>query len=382
MIVELKLLRRSLFSRRSGLIRFTAAAAVIGIAAGVCGLIVAQSIGRGFQAALSEGILNRSPHISVFYDDKRTIADHTALAEKMRSVPSVVSVNGTATAYAVINTEKGQFPVIVSVDDSQITEAAVARPGIELAAKAGILSGDTTEIFVFNNDGSPRQRRINIGEPLKSGMFEQDSSVVHVSPLLFRVLNGDEAFVPTEIAVRVDDIHSAEATANKIRELIGGELRVVGWQEANAPLFEALSLERKAAAAVILLIVFVAMLNIVTTLSLMIAERRADIAVLRTYGARSRTIIGMFLLEGFLLGVLGTAIGAVVGIAACATINRLGLFQLDREIYAVGNITLTTSPIDVFYIIMAALLLSLAAAIYPAIRSANVKPLENLRNVS
>lgn len=375
-------MRRSLFSRRSGLIRFTAAVAVTGIAVGVASLIIAQAIGRGFQSALSEGILSRSPHISVFYDDKKAITDHAALIEKIRAVPGVASASGTANAYAVLNTEKGQFPAIVSVDETQTTDPAVARPGIELAAKAGILSGDTAEIFVIKSEGSPRQRKINIGEPFKSGMFEQDSSVVHVSPLLFGVLNGDEAFVPTEIAVSVDDIHSAEETANKIRELIGGELRFVGWQEANAPLFEALSLERKAAAAIILLIVLVAMLNIVTTLSLMVAERRADIAVLRTFGARSRTIIGIFMLEGILLGVLGTTVGAVIGVSACVVINRLGFFQLDREIYAVGEITLMTSPTDVFYIITAALLLSLAAAVYPAFRSTNVKPLESLRNIS
>lgn len=381
MIVEFKLLRRSLFARRGGLIRFTAAAAVAGIAVGVAGLIVAQAVGSGFQAALSDGILSRSPHISVFYDDNRAIADHVLLAEKIRSVPSVISVNGTATAYAVLNTANGQLPAMISVAETRADETGFARPGIELAAKAGILPGDAVEIIVIKGDGSTHRRKINIGETFSSGIYDRDSTVLRVAPILFGILNGDETFVPTSLDVRVDDIHAAEITVSKIREIIGSELRVVGWQEANAPLFEALSLERKAAAAIILLIVLVAMVNIVTTLSLMVAERRADIAILRTCGARSRTITGMFLIEGLFLGILGTVIGVAVGVAACFVINRLGIFQLDREIYAVGDITLMTSAADIFYIIIAALLLSLTASIYPAIRSANVKPLENLRNV-
>lgn len=364
------------------MIRFTAAAAVIGIAAGVAGLIIAQAVGRGFQAEISKSILSTSPHITILNHDNKPISYHALLIEKLNSIPGIVSVNANANAYAVINSVNGQIPIVLITDGTADQDRSIARPGIELAAKAGILAGDRVEIIVLAEDGSPHQRKITIGEPFTSGLYEQDLTTMKVSPILFGILSGQEVFTPTQIAVRVDDIHAADITANAIREVVGSEYRVIGWQQANAPLFEALSLERKAATAVILLIVIISILNIVTTLSLMVAERRADIAILRACGARSRTITIMFLLEGFLLGILGTAIGIGVGFVTCFLVNHLGIFKLDREIYAVGNIVLTPAFTDIFYIVTAALLLSLAAAIYPAFRSANVKPLENLRNVS
>jgi lipoprotein-releasing system permease protein len=155
--------------------------------------------------------------------------------------------------------------------------------------------------------------------------------------------------------------------------------KVVDWQEANQPLFAALSLERRVALAIISLIIFVAALNITTTLALLVSERRLDIAVLRTCGARARNLVFIFLLEGLLLGSVGIFCGVVLGLVGCFAGNYFEAVSLSKEVYSLSYVPFRPNLENILMIIFIALLLCLAATVYPASKASRIKPLENLR---
>ena len=161
--------------------------------------------------------------------------------------------------------------------------------------------------------------------------------------------------------------------------MLGENFQVVDWQEANQPLFAALSLERKVSLAIISLIIFIAALNITTTLALLVNERRFDIAVLRTCGAKSKTLILVFLWEGLLIGIIGIVSGVIVGLLACFFGNYFRLVSLSAEVYSLSYIPFNISFSSVLLIIVTALLICLLATVYPAYRASRMKPLDNLR---
>ena len=181
------------------------------------------------------------------------------------------------------------------------------------------------------------------------------------------------------MSVSVKDIYRAGETANAIREILGDKFKVVDWREANQPLFAALSLERKVALAIIGLIIFIAALNITTTLALLVNERRLDMAILRTCGATTKSLTFIFLLEGFFLGFAGIVGGVIIGLLGCCLGNHFKLISLSAEVYSLNHISFAPTTANVLLIMFAVFLLCLAATVYPAWKASKIKPLENLR---
>ena len=161
--------------------------------------------------------------------------------------------------------------------------------------------------------------------------------------------------------------------------MLGNNFKVLDWREANKPLFSALSLEKKVTLAIISLIIFIAALNITTTLALLVNERRYDIGVLKTFGANTKNIAAMFFCEGIILSVLGIISGMVMGLAACFAGNYFRVISLPKEIYSLNYVPLNVNPSGVFQIAIIAFFLCLLAIIYPAIRAGKIKPIENLK---
>ena len=155
--------------------------------------------------------------------------------------------------------------------------------------------------------------------------------------------------------------------------------QVIDWQEANQPLFAALSLERKVSLAIISLIIFIAALNITTTLALLVNERRFDIAVLRTCGAKGKTLMLIFLLEGVLIGIIGIISGVILGLLVCFFGNYFKLISISAEVYSLSYIPFHINFFSVLLIALTALIICLLATVYPAYRASRLKPLDNLR---
>lgn len=387
---EFKLAWRYFRARRKSLARFTSIIAVVGVAAGVASLIVAQALAKGFSDEMRDKILANTAHVSVFLNDAAEIENWREIKSNLEQLKNVRAISATtyesaviggaqATSYAVLRAVENQESRIENKINSSPGAKIEISIGKELAEKLNLKIGNAAEIIRLENESAPQAVKVSVKEIFQTGLYEYDSTWIRLSFEDFVALHSRQDFVPTVLSVSVEDIYRANETAEEIRKNLGGNFKVVDWQEANQPLFAALSLERKVALAIISLIIFIAALNITTTLALLVNERRLDIAVLKTCGARSQNLIFIFLLEGSFLGFSGIVFGVVLGLLGCFAGNYFRVVNLSAEVYSLNHIPFHPYLINILSIIFAAFLLCLAAIVYPAWKASRIKPLENLR---
>ena len=381
---ELKLALKYFRGRRKSLARFTSLVAVIGIAAGVASLIIANALARGFSDEMQDKILANTAHISVFLNDGAEISAWQTIKRDLEKSENIKEVSATAYENAVIiGSRTTNYAILRVMPDSrfQIPDSSEIEIslGKDLAEKINLKIGDQAEIITIENEIEPKTSKVFIKEIFQTGLYEYDSTWIRISPENFSKLKAREIFTPTILSVSVKDIYASDKTAQKIRQTLGENYKIVDWQEANKPLFAALSLERKVALAIISLIIFIAALNITTTLALLINERKLDIAVLRTCGAKTKSLIFIFLLEGLFLGLAGIFFGVVSGLLGCVIGNYFKIINLSAEVYSLNYIPLHPNLNGILLIIFIAFFVCLAATAYPAFKASRIKPLENLR---
>ncbi len=393
---ELKLALRYFRARRKSLARFTSLVAVVGIAAGVASLIIANALARGFSDEMQNKILVNTAHITIFTNDGTEIFNWREIKENLEKLENVKEVSATtyesaliisenATSYAILRVVQSPKSKVQSQEQPETlnlkpkTEIEVSL-GAKLAEKTNLKAGDEAEIITLGNQTEPERSSVLVTGIFQTGLYEYDSSWIYISPDNFAKLNEQKEFTPTILSVSVKDIYNANKTADEIRASLRDSFKVVDWQEANQPLFAALSLERKVALAIISLIIFIAALNITTTLALLVNERRLDIAILRTCGAKTKSLIFIFLIEGLFLGFIGIFSGVILGLLGCVLGNYFKIISLSAEVYSLEFIPFRPHFANILLIICIAFLLCLTATIYPALKASRIKPLENLRN--
>ena len=387
---ELKLAFRYFRARRKSLARFTSLVAVVGIAAGVASLIIANALARGFSDEMQNKILANTAHILIFTTDGAEILNWREIKANLEKLENVKEVSATtyesvliigkdSTSYAVLKVSGFRFQVSSGQPETRNLKPETISIGKQLAEKLNLKSGDEAEIITFQNQIEPKRTSVIVQDTFQTGLYEYDSSWIYISPEGFARLSGKREFTPTIVHVSVKDIYNADKIADEIRASLGESFKVVDWQEANQPLFAALSLERKVALAIISLIIFIAALNITTTLALLVNERRLDIAILRTCGAKTPSLIFIFLLEGLFLGFIGIFFGVVLGLLGCVLGNYFKIIRLSAEVYSLNYIPFHPNLANVLLIVFIAFLLCLTATVYPAFKASRIKPLENLR---
>lgn len=388
MIFELDLAFRFLRTRRRSLARFTSIAAVVGIAAGVGSFIFAQALARGFRSEMQEKILANTAHISVFRNDRSRIEDWKDIKDRLSKIDAINEVSGIAYENAILTANGSTNYAVVKTSTSDPSDCGcMENPGdidisvgLELALKARLEPGLGANLITFVNGIEPKTTRVKVRQTFKTGLFDYDSTWINASPSDFAELYGQKEFVPSSLSISITDIYQSSETAEKVRSELGEAYRVLDWQEANQPLFTALSLERRVALGVILLIIFIAALNITTTLSLLVNERRPDIAILRTCGTKTKSLVTIFLLEGIILGLAGIACGLVIGLVGCYLANYFNLINISADVYSISYITLRPSLPDVLLTLLIATIMCLTATLYPVFKASKIKPLEILRN--
>jgi lipoprotein-releasing system permease protein len=376
MSFELKLAYKYFRARRKSLARFTSTVAIVGIAAGVASLIVAQSLAKGFADEMRDKILANTAHISIFLKDGGEIANYPLIAENLKAAENVREVTPTAYENSLLIGETESGYAVLKVNDRSNLKGSQIAVGARLAEKLELKIGGEAEIVTLENQ---TPSRVRIAQTFETGLYDYDSTWIYVSPEKFAQLHGQPQFAPTILNVSVRDIYKTDETARKIRIELGENFKIVDWQEANRPLFAALGLERKVALAVIGLIIFIAALNITTTLALLVNERRLDIAILRTCGATARSLIKIFLVEGLFLGFVGIFAGVGLGLLGCFLGNYFKVISLPAEVYSLNHIPLRPEISIILLIILCAFFLCLTATVYPALKASRIKPLENLR---
>jgi lipoprotein-releasing system permease protein len=415
--------------------RVTALVAILGIAFGVAVLIVALALANGFRDEMRDKILRGTAHITLMRKDGEAMTDWRNVAARAGKVDGVREAVGTTydgallrgpsgPAYAVLrgidinsenskrelshtlvegrldpmlkdradvqdppnkNSESKLEPDIESFEksptDSGIPNAVI---GSELAARAGLSVGDVAQLI--SGDGqltplglAPRYRRLRISGVFRSGLYEYDATWIYLSLPISSSIAGKPSDSASVISIQVNDIYDVGKVGYNIRERLGNDFITVDWQEANRPLFAALTLERRMGLIVIGLIIFIATLNISATLVLVVVERRRDIAILIAMGARARNIMLIFVIEGACVGLIGAIAGVLIGIIACFVGDRYKLVSLPADVYSLNNIPFHTNLRDIALAASVAFLLSLIATIYPSRTAARLRSAEALR---
>jgi len=390
MFFELKLAWKYFRTGRSRLVRFTSLAAVIGIAVGVAGFIVAQGLSRGFSDGIGGRVAEHTGHITVTPDGTVTAgkAIVTARISEVEGVDRVVPTTFEAAAF-VTGDEKRYAVLRVVPDDSPGFGAAesdkpAGEPGIPVLAGGRLMRDQvsvptTAELVLSTGRETAGWRTVRVAGTFTTGLYEYDSTWLRVRESDYMKLKGQVEFEPGIYSVYVDDPFSVDAVASIIAERLGPGFEVIDWREANRPLFSALVLERRVALIVIAIIVLIAAMNITTTLSLLVHERLPDIAVLRTCGATTRALAAVFLLEGWILSLAGIAGGSAAGMLFTAAANRLELISIPAEVYSLSSVTVILSPGDVILAACGAFLLCTAAMAVPIVHATRSRPLDNLR---
>ena len=406
---EIFLALRHLRSRqRRRMARATSLIAVVGIMVGVAALIVALALANGFRDEMRDKILRGTAHLTVMRSDGQPISDYKEIASRIAGVPGVVSATGTTYDGAVIVGKRGSAYAVlrgIDVDSAQARVelsrtlvAGSAEPvfqassgtqdlppvvlGSELATRTGLNPGDTAEVISAHTAISPangNKRKVRVAGIFRSGLFEYDSTWIYLPLETASAISGD-AHTAAVIGVQVGNIYDVKSTAWQLKQLLGSSYTTVDWQEANRPLFTALALERRIGVVIIGLIIFIAALNITTTLILVVVERRRDIAILNTMGATTRSIMSIFVIEGAIVGMLGAAGGVLLGAIAVLVANHYQLISLPADVYSISNVPLSLNLRDLALAALVAFALSVLATVYPARAAARIRPAEMLRD--
>jgi len=378
---------------------------VIGITVGVAALIVALALANGFRDEMRDKILRGTAHLTVMRSDGQPISDYKEVASRIAALPNVISASGTTYDGAVIIGKRASAYAVLRGIDAGSAQATtdVARTlvagstenvfavdgdlppvvlGSELATRTGLIVGDTAEIIsahsgVSSANGS--KRYLQVTGIFRSGLFEYDSTWIYLPLETASAISG-EAHAAAVIGVQVANIYDVKHTAVQVKQLLGASYTTIDWQEANRPLFTALALERRIGIVIIGLIIFIAALNITTTLILVVVERRRDIAILNTMGATYRSIMSIFVAEGAIVGIVGATGGLLLGVVAVLFANRYQLISLPPDVYSISNVPLTLNVRDLALAALVAFVLSVLATIYPAQAAARIRPAEILRD--
>jgi lipoprotein-releasing system permease protein len=405
---ELQIAVRYLLGRRrQAFISIISIVSTLGVTVGVLALIVAMAMMTGLQSELRDRILGSTAHAFVF---KTTgIQDYRAEIASLRKIPHVIGAAPAFMGRAVASSPsadafiqfKGVEPeleaTVIDIQQSMVAgKLDDLKPrneddydgivlGQDLAKQLGVKVGD--RITLLTPTGTlnpftgmaPRSRPLRVAGIFRMGLYEVDNTFGLISlDVAARLLNKTQ---PEMIQLAFDDIYVASDVAADIPRVLGDRYVVEDWTTMNRPLFEALFLEKLAVSITIGLIVMVAALNIIASLVLLVMEKTADIAILKTMGATSRSIMYIFMLQGLIIGSIGTAIGALAGVIISWVMNRYQLLRVPGmgEVYQISYVPFTLRPFELLLVIVMAVLICFLATIYPSRQAAKLKPVEALR---
>jgi lipoprotein-releasing system permease protein len=398
-------LRYLLARRKQAFISVISLISTLGVTVGVMALVIALALMTGLQNELRDRILGSNAHVYVW--KQGGILDYHAEVDRLRQIPHVIGAAPAVIGKALISSHQGEsFISVKGIDpalEPSVTDIkaamragsleAIEAPatadapsgillGKDLAAELGVTVGDSVSLITPQGTLSPmgmipRTRRLRVAGLFSLGLFEFDSTYGFVSlDVARRLLDKDHVDL---IQLRVDDIYAAPAIARDVTARLGPGYMTQDWADMNKSLFSALWLEKMAISITIGLIVMVAALNIVASLILMVMEKHRDIAILKTMGASARSITAVFILQGVIIGVIGTGVGASAGYSIAYVLDRYQLIRVPVDVYQVSHVPFTVLPLDFAMVVGAAVLICLVATIYPSRQASRLDPVQALR---
>ena len=397
-------------TRRNGFISFISAVSMFGIALGVAALIVVLSVMNGFQKDVTDRMLSVISHIEIFAAGGVALPAPQQTMAEVRRNPQVLGVAPFIAAQALLaRGEEMKGSMVRGIDPShegEVTDLGAALKGralerlvpgafgivlgSELARSLGVREGDLVTLIAPSAQVTPagvvpRLKQMTVVATFDSGHFEYDSALalLHLDDAarIFR-LEG-----PSGVRVRLRDLHQARQVAAQLARSVSGDLVIRDWTKQNRTWFAAVQLEKRMMFIILTLIVAVAAFNLVSTLVMTVTDKRADIAILRTLGASPMSIMGVFMVQGAMVGVIGTLAGLILGLGLAWNIDvivpaleqALGATFLPRDIYLISRMPSDPQSADIMPVAIISLVLAFLATIYPSWRASQVNPAEALR---
>ncbi len=400
-------------SRRNGFISFISGVSMLGIALGVAALIIVLSVMNGFQKEVRDRMLSVVSHIEIYAANSQALPDVARTLQEARTQPEVIGAAPFIAAQGLLARGEDMKGVMLrGIDpalENQVSdfsnpsnspqnatlqalvpgEFGVVLGG-DLARSLGVVKGDKVTLIAPTGQVTPagvvpRLKQMTVLGTFNSGHYEYDSSLAMLhwqdAAKIFR-LEG-----PSGIRLKLNDLHQARSVAAALRSHLSGDLFIRDWTLQNRTWFAAVQVEKRMMFIILTLIVAVAAFNLVSTLVMTVTDKRADIAILRTLGASPASIMGIFVIQGAMVGVIGTLLGLLLGLGIAFNIDvivpalehALGATFLPKDIYLISRMPSEPQQADILPITLIALVLAFAATLYPSWRASQVNPAEALR---
>lgn len=411
---------RQLSASRRGLVSVTAMVAITGVAVGVAALVAVTAVMSGYQQDIQARILSTNAHL-VVQKYGVDFSEHAKISGIVREVPEVLATSpftfsevsfsfgdrglgvllkgvepetaGTVTEVTrnlCERVEAGRCIHFASDYDKHFTEMLRSEGnvpgivvGIELFRRLGLVLGDqvtlTTPVGLATvRNASPKRMQFRVTGVFHSGMHEFDSRLTYLELEASQELLGLGKVV-SGVELKLDDPQRVEAIATKVLRAVGRyPYRTLDWRELNQGIFRALFLQKAVFYTVLVMIIIVAAFNIASTLFMTVIEKSREIGVLKSMGARNASIMKIFVLEGWIVGLVGTTIGLILGVAVAVALSQLKL-HIAADVYMVDSLTVRIRPLEIILTAFAAFVISHLATIHPAVRAATQRPVDAMR---
>ena len=401
--------RYGLSRKHSRLVSFISRLSIAGLVVSVALLIVVMSIMNGFDRELRTNILSLMPHASIYY--QQGIDDPAPLMKTIEQHPQVIGTSPFVQLEGLVSRKKNVVPILLfGIDPEQEnrTSSLPSKISVEALAKLKNESGQiilgqgvadqlqlavndkvTLIIPATNNikgqEFSPRIKTMTVCAILNT-QSELDNNLALMEINQASAISLKPGKI-TGIRVKLQDLFQAQAVVHEITNQLDTGYFGSSWMRMHGPLYEAIQMSKHMIGLLLILVIAIAAFNLVTTLIMVVVDKQGDIAILRTMGASTKEIMGIFVLHGGLIGLLGTAIGSLLGIVLSLVVTPavsllesiLGIQFLKADVYPVTYLPSELQPMDVLQVVATALTLSLLVVIYPAWRASRIQPAEALR---
>jgi lipoprotein-releasing system permease protein len=390
--------------RRLNFITLVSLLAIGGVFVGVAALTIVLSVMNGFEDQVQQRIAGTNAHIAVLSANDRPLEPNAELLRAIQAALPDAQIAPFVYGKVMVASRHGidgmvlkgvDPPTEVRVTDilAHLTptkgafdggDLAGIALGQELAGRLRVARGDLIVISLPTEEpggvlgGVPRTMRLRVSSIFESGLYEYDSSfgvVLASTASSFFRLDGEI----TGYQLRLPDMFRAREASQKLERTLGPSYRVTNWIDLNRNLFAWMRIEKAVMFTILILIVIVAAVNIVSSLVMLVLEKRRDIGVLRTMGVTPRGILQIFLLQGTLVGLCGTALGLVTGLAVSYALGRWKLLRLPGEIYFIDTLPVKIEWTDFAMVAVAATLTCFLASLYPAWQAARLAPVQTIR---
>ncbi|HUT83534.1 MAG TPA: lipoprotein-releasing ABC transporter permease subunit [Thermodesulfobacteriota bacterium] len=378
---------------------------VCGVAIGVMALIIVLGVMTGFEEDLRDKILGTNSHMVIMRYD-RSMDNYREVIDTVKGVKGVVSATPFIYSQVMLTSESNAFGVVLrGVDpdtsravtnlDASMVEGSLKNLKGENSSLSGIIIGKelSRHLGLFYHDVvnvvsplgmitplglQPRAKRFQVVGIFNSGMYEYDSTLAYIAlKEAQNFLNmGD---IVTGVEIRTDDIFQVKDISRRIQGKLGFAYQTKDWMEMNRNLFSALKLEKLAMFVILILIILVAAFSIIGTLIMLVTEKRKDIAILKSMGATSSSIMRTFVIVGLIIGLFGTILGVLGGYTIGWLQNTFQVVKLPGDVYYISVLPVKMNITDFFLVAVSSLIISLLATLYPSWQASRLQPVEALR---